>query len=185
MAKRTLITTFPNPSPRGKSGDPVRERMERALEKMMAAADRLIAELDAIDGDADLEEEPGEPSLGATEAYGFSCMDQRPWGLTGLSDREGPDVDLEPTLGSLDQHVSQTGWGGGRDVVGEDEPSLGSLGDVDQMAWGAHEGGPDLFGRGLDFEAQCEDEGADSDREPRLTRTHVEDQRAWATALSD
>ena len=60
--------------------------LETALEHLAGLTERVIAELDSIDPDADL-----EPSLGAAET-----MDQRRWAAGDRDDREGPDADREP-----------------------------------------------------------------------------------------
>jgi hypothetical protein len=53
----------------------MRATLEAALERLLAAADTIIADLDILDGDADL-----EPSLGFLEVQGFRSgprLDQR------------------------------------------------------------------------------------------------------------
>jgi hypothetical protein len=63
---------------------PVRKQLEQALERLLAAVEVCIADLDALDGDPDLED-PGdsepdadrEPSLGSLEAAQFIEVTER------------------------------------------------------------------------------------------------------------
>lgn len=126
----------------------LRRQMVAAVDRMLTAVDLLIAELDGDAGDADL-----EPSLGAPEVVGglhsrahAQAVDQRRWARGAHDDREEPE--------------------------GEDEPSLGSLGGTaenrrgGQRVWSG--GGTDDLEEACEDEGgACEDEGADNgDREP-------------------
>jgi hypothetical protein len=85
--------------------DRLRARMERAVEKLLAAAERLIAELDALEPDPDLEDgHDAEPSLGQHD------------------DREGEDVNDvgECTLGWTEEG-SRIGYLGFTTYEGEAE----------------------------------------------------------------
>ena len=115
-------------------------RNRRRIELMV---EQLIAVLDAIDGDPDL-----EPSLGA-----------------------GMDRDQEDAWRTGAGQLRYVGKGRRRRLIEiedcghkEDyEPSLGSLEQIDQSHWGADPSPqPDL-------EWQCDDEGIDADREPEET----------------
>ena len=132
--------------------DLVRPMLESAIE-------RLIAILDVIDPDPDLEDggdaepdEDGEPILGWTGM-------QAAYGRYGTHDIDADgceldEADAEPELGSLDAQHSQLSWSKGRDA----ELSLGSLDNLmNQSAWGRF--------AGKDFEMDCEDEGAQCDDE--------------------
>ncbi len=113
------------------------------------AIEAAIAALDVIDGEPDLEPDNEDgcyaednPLIGKPDPYvkGGEMEDDEP-SLCGVTvdpwhlrkhhddgDREGPDDDAEPTLGSIaancDEH--QGNWWRGRNTDGEDEPSLGS-----------------------------------------------------------
>ncbi|MCJ2084291.1 hypothetical protein [Methylobacterium sp. J-090] len=79
----TNVVRFPA-SRRVPSATIPREEFERLAELALDVVDRIVALLDATDGDADLE----------------------------------PDADDEPSLGALEQQISQVGWfrGGSRDL---------------------------------------------------------------------
>ncbi|MFI5411264.1 hypothetical protein [Kaistia sp. UC242_56] len=84
--------------------------LRRLRVEAAAEVERLIALLDAIDADVDLE--PGgddEPSLGACESHPHAWLpdeyiDQTRWSASGVDDREDEDeredgCDAEPSLG--------------------------------------------------------------------------------------
>jgi hypothetical protein len=82
--------------------DATRERrmfIEGTLERLEDLRQRLIAKLDALDADPDL-----EPCLGAMERW-----DQRKWARTGDDDREDDPADEEPNL-SATNHIDQRAW---------------------------------------------------------------------------
>ena len=140
-----------------------RGRYERLLQRHLDAVDRLLATLDAEDGDDDAEDGADfEPSLA-----GFNP-------LGNFDDREADDggvyADEEPSLGSLGgtatSHGSQLGWAGGDTSELEDEHDGTELPCEDE-------------------DAQCEDEGSyrDGDDEPDdsgvvPTYPNAHDQRA-------
>jgi hypothetical protein len=169
----------------------------RALEGAIEAA---IALLDASEPDQDLEEtaddEPDvddESSLGAPNDY-HGGGSQEHWGAGAPlslwdADREGPEEDLEPSLGTLEKHPSaygsqgdQTSWafsGNDRDLEDEHdgkepdedgEPSHGSTSAINQehawarteTFWGSGEGEPSLA---LTSSMSIVPRGYDSDRE--------------------
>ncbi len=142
----------------------VRDRA-RARQLIGAEVERLIAYLDALDGDPDLEENGDlEPSLGA--------------GAEG-SDREGDLSDDEPSLGTPDRMVNQ------EHVYRQ---HAGSGGYVD------HELDRSDYEDGGDTEPVCEDEGAQvddeegTDLEPSLGAPEIgveRSQEAWSTGARD
>jgi hypothetical protein len=164
-------------------------------EKIDTALDKLIALLDAIDGDPDLEEsdprEPvgdDEPSLGATEALN----QERAWraavapgtdlefdGDTCPDADKEPDTDGEPWLAGCPMD-------GGQDLEldpADEEPSLGASSAINQeKAWRAPNVGWSCY---VDAEFDG-DTCPDADREPDLgspeylgLTSHV-DQEDWA-----
>jgi hypothetical protein len=136
-------------------------RLRAGCEK---AVDRLLAMLDALGPDTDLE--PSLGGLNATGPYG----DQRRW-ADGLGDdleeeHDGcePPEDPEDILGRS-ENIDQV-----RREYGQDdrEPSLGSTNPLDQREWAAGNPHAALDGEveSEDEGAACEDEGAQDDREP-------------------
>lgn len=120
-------------------------RLRRIRAEAEAAIERLIAMVDELDPDPDLEptlgfippgglddgepDDPEEPSLGSTNG-----IDQSAWAAGNTEDAEGEDSDLEPSLAALLTQTDQTGWAGGsgddRDYELDDsdrEPDLGAL----------------------------------------------------------
>ena len=110
-----------------------RQRIRRKLERVI---DKLMTALDAIDGDADLEDTgDDEPSLSAPLPY--ASISQSLWADGGEDDREDDGADAEPSLGSTEGQADQTRWasGGHADlewqcedegaVTGDDEPEMG------------------------------------------------------------
>jgi hypothetical protein len=103
-----------------------------------------------------------EPSLGSVDS-----LNQQGWAAgnrTELEDEHDgrkPDVDGEPELGWTEREARtgqypidpKVGW-----AVQDGEPSLGSLEAINQTRWSA--------GNRDDREEQCEDEGAQDEREP-------------------
>ncbi len=142
----------------------VRDRV-RARQLIGAEVERLIAYLDALDGDPDLEETGDlEPSLGP--------------GGDG-SDREGDTSDDEPSLGSFDRMVNQE--------RSYQQRSTG-CGDYDRELDRSD------YEDGGDTEPVCEDEGAqcdddeDADREPALGAPEIgadRSQEAWSRGACD
>jgi len=79
---------------------PRRQRIEDALERLEDLRGRLIARLDAMDGDPDL-----EPFLSATD-----LIDQRLWSLGGATDKEDEHDGCEPDVDDeIDDHYGG-GW---------------------------------------------------------------------------
>ena len=106
--------------------------------KMRQVVDDLLAILDGLDGDPDL-----EPTLAIWSMYRESDADEC----------EMPQDD-EASLGWTGR-TNQIRLCGGNDReldTADDEPSLGSLQRDDQSRWGE--------GDRRDLEEQCEDEGA-------------------------
>ena len=68
MAIHALTTPMPAAHPGS-----LRARREHAVEQMLAAAERLMAELDAMDGDPDLEEQHDREAV--SEDEGADCDD--------------------------------------------------------------------------------------------------------------
>ncbi len=98
---------------------PRRECIEEMLERLADLRDSLVAKLDALDADPDL-----EPFLSASEWW-----NQRQWGSIVTDDREDDDFDREPNL-SATNAIDQRAWsmGGATDLEWEHdgrEPSLG------------------------------------------------------------
>lgn len=82
MAIHALTTPMPAAHPGS-----LRARMESAIESMMAACERLVAELDAMDGDPDLEDgADAEPSLGSLNPTTWA--DQSNWSAGGTDELE-------------------------------------------------------------------------------------------------
>lgn len=144
----------------------------RLRAKCERAVDRLIAILDAIEGDAD-----DEPSLGFSEArrnaYALGALDQSHIAEGATDGREDehdgrePTEDDEETLGRS-ENIDQSR----REFSRADlEPWLGApnmAASQDQRMWGARYEGY-AYGGEADCEdegAQCDDEGAEDDREP-------------------
>jgi hypothetical protein len=129
--------------------------------RVAAAVDALVALLDQIDDDADLEEDnppeddapcedvgDDEPSLGAPGTFYFP--DQAHWAEGASDDREDesellePTGDEEPTLGATTAVNQQHAWAAPRvaDAVDEAEPS---------PSWTGHGSGhPEMALRGYD-----------------------------------
>ena len=73
MPQADLSTSTPARKPqRGLTTRQMRRRLETALEQLLAAAEAIVADLDEIDGDPDL-----EPSLGSLGATYHTGSDQR------------------------------------------------------------------------------------------------------------
>lgn len=138
----------------------LRDRMLAGVARLEALADEIIALLDELQGEPDL-----EPVLGAlelsphftTQAF-REGLDQRRWADTGDVDEREPTDDDEPSLGSLDSCGSTfpkvDRWAGGGSSDLEDEHD-GREPEDDSEPQCEDEG------------AQCEDEGADiGDYEP-------------------
>ncbi|BDV35676.1 hypothetical protein [Methylocystis iwaonis] len=123
----------------------IRARIEATIEALVAA-------LDEMDGDSDV-----EPSLGSTEMS--AERSQLYWGASGApegEDEEGGDDEpsgdeREPTLGATAALNQPTAWASPRDTwitggEGELEPSLG---------WTRHGyGAPGAFNRGYDHDRE-------------------------------
>ncbi len=136
----------------------LRDRMRAAVERLEALAAEIVAKLDAMTPDADL-----EPALGAPEVHPAKSLpavreslDQRQWAKGGDVDEREPGGDEEPSLGSLGADGlwhSQDHWAGhkrdthygDRDLEGEHdgrepdqdgEPLLGAVeGETGSMGW--------------------------------------------------
>ena len=135
---------------------------ERTRAKIEAAIEKLIAQLDEMDGDAELEDshDAEEDRSDAEPALGWTNHVDQDAALTDCIGRPGKawggSCEHEPSLGSF-EHMNQGQWsrGGTDDVelVNEDggdfdsEPSLGSLERLDQDRWsGGNAGGTDAEG---------------------------------------
>lgn len=171
--------------------DPLRARLEAACAHLEAIAAGIIAELDLLVPDGELEPQgDDEPTLGAT-----TDGPQSWWAWTGRQDLEEDPSDGEPWLGSVG-HIDQRHWnaGGRRDLehdTADDEPLLGRSENVDQSKWdpGSDDaeyslGAANPHGRlsqvhwgqrtlggfvGGDAEEQCEDEGGACEDEGAVT----------------
>lgn len=131
-----------------------RAYIEAALERLADLRDRLVAKLDAMDADADL-----EPSLSALDGW-----DQRHRSDGPTDDREDDAGDLEPSLGSLDR-IDQRAW------------ACGGCSDLEYE----HDGREPCC---EDEGAQCDDEGIDADREPDCDETcHWQDEGDQTTLI--
>lgn len=87
MAEILTFVPRPRPVPAPPPALDMRQRIEEAAQAALDTADRLIAILDRMDGDADREDGgDAEPSLGAPEAHASQ--------VTWL---RGTDRDLEAT----------------------------------------------------------------------------------------
>ena len=86
--------------------DPVRWRkaLAKRIERHQAAADALIAALDAMDGDADLEPSLGAPEIILPSGWGFGCL--------------------------IDRNCSQVHWADGAPGDNEGEIEDGHGGDI-------------------------------------------------------
>lgn len=145
----------------------------RALRRRMEAAiDVLLATLDALDGESDLEPaNDDEPSLGWPRVgRGAAGREDGPATDAGDDDREYDGADDEPSLAATENHPgggwspflrrdrdgAQTAWARG----GSDERELDDADD--------EEGG--------DLEEACEDEGCDGgDRENDMAEWGIAD----------
>ena len=105
------------------SASDLRSRLEEAAQTALDAADKIIAALDHIDGDADLEPDAdAEPSLAAPEGQ----MSQVGWARGGDEDREAevpevalPDVAVLPPAEPEHEviNVAPLRWGGRGNVI--------------------------------------------------------------------
>jgi hypothetical protein len=151
--------------------------VDRLRAKLERAVDKLIAALDALDDDADL-----EPLLGAPESPPLlfrprgrpRAGDQRVWADGGDGDEREQDDDLEPSLATpvqgahTDQRYQQKCMGS--DLELDPSESEYTLGWAES---GSLTGKLGCYGPGDDREedcedegAQCDDEGVDTDSEP-------------------
>jgi hypothetical protein len=96
--------------------------LQRVRSEAEAEVDRLLALLDALDGDADLEEGGDtEPELGFTR-IGSGVA---PFEHASIDDRELDDSESEPSLASpesLSAFTSQLGWARGNSADLEGDP---------------------------------------------------------------
>jgi len=153
-----------------------RQLMEAALERLLGAVEGVLADLDALDGDADL-----EPSLGFPERYRwpFTYRGHRAEGAQDdrevVCEDEGAETgDDEYELGWAEiesQNASAGFCASGLPSDGR-EANLGASDAIDQTRWGHDQ---ESWDRDSDREEQCEDEGGacedegqDPDREPDL-----------------
>lgn len=186
-----------------------RRRLEASIADLMrirddaeAAAIELIADLDVRDGDPDFEDDgSAEPELGATEDH----RQQFSWRRPPLGN------DGEPDMGVLENHPSGDPFGGNGSQVNwalqsrrgsrsdddreeehddrepdvDEEPSLGSLGGVNQEKWASGQRtGEDLEESEGDAEPSLGwpegrpyADAADRDFEEDLTSTAAEEAR--------
>lgn len=136
--------------------------LEAAVERLLSAVDGVLADLNALDGDPDLE--PSLAGLNLTGQYG----DQRHYARGAPDEREDehdgrePDVDDEHSLGWAEEEScnARPGLNAFSIPQAENEPSLGAGAHISQVTWGAPS-----EGWHFDYEHQCEDEGHDSDTE--------------------
>lgn len=154
----------------------MRQRLETALERLLAAAEAIVADLDALDGDPDLEPSAGSTAPGwysdgwdnsrpAVRRYGRQLVDVDDVEHDGRED-EGLD---EYSLGATEGPTGSVGWIHGSD---DKEPSLGFLEHVDQRRIdqdGSDFPGEDLEEQCEDEGGQCEGEGDHDEREPDAT----------------
>lgn len=94
----------------------LRKKLDRAADQLTDALGRIVAMLDAIDGDFDIEDDEtedqgdSEPSLGS-----INRADQRVWAAGGCSDTEHehdgkePDVDREADYSHMTIHGVHVG----------------------------------------------------------------------------
>jgi hypothetical protein len=109
----------------------VRSRMKHVIELLIAALDEIGGDPD-LEDERDAEEEPTEPSLGWTST--FNQASKHRMGDHSCDDLEQDDADKEPNLGALERHPRSADPRGG-----------------DQTRWGAS--------RTDDLEEQCEGGG--------------------------
>jgi hypothetical protein len=135
-----------------------RQTLEAALDRLLAAVEAAVADLDQLDGDADL-----EPALGSVrgdwaEGNHLRCSTGASDDLEDEHDGREPGEDDEHNLGRS-ENIDQTRF----EMAQPDlEPSLGASAQMSQLGWGAA-----TVGWHFDAEDQCDDEGAaDCDREP-------------------
>lgn len=130
------------PLTRRPSARQVRAVLETALERLLSTAEAVLADLDALDADADLEPGLGSPEVRtngmardwrAGDWAPFNGVDQTRWAAGATDDREDdderePDVDDEHPLG-WESHGSQRTLEAG---ANDGEPSLGWPERMDQ-----------------------------------------------------
>lgn len=85
-----------------------------------------------------------------------------PCGKTMIDLEDYEKSDYEPSMGAAEGETGSVAWAQGGSVF-EEEPSLGSVGHIDQRHWANHTD-PNLW-LCLDVEEACEDEGAQCDDE--------------------
>ena len=164
-------------------GTPLPENPIEALRilrrEAAAEVERLIAFLDALGGDPDLEdggddeEEPDEPSLGWTTTFNQTSRNR----LGGTGDEEQDDADREPSLGSRSA-INQLLWADGSTKDFEDEHD-GREPDVDDEDGHDTEGGTSSFSK----------RGKKSSRRPsfmlRLARRARQVAAEWGAAVCE
>lgn len=158
-----------------------RQFLENALERLLGAAEAVLADLDALDGDADF-----EPSSGASHTVlkvGKQLVDIDDADHDGREPPEdeeltlgwdsrmsqlslgAPSDDREPELGEPER-IDQSRWGTvSRDaslgwLVEDGEPLLSASEEIDQRSW--------VKGDRRDLEEQHEGEGDHDEREPEI-----------------
>ena len=142
------------------------DRQRAAVERLERLADFIVAELDRIYGDPDLEEgAEAEPILAASEA-----MNQSRWNDVASDDREQDD-EREPSLGSVGSNANadladQRRWASGCTSDAEDE----------------HDGREPVC---EDEGAQCEDEGGACEDEGAATGDNEGDAQAPCHSSAD
>jgi hypothetical protein len=122
----------------------LRDRMLAAVARLEALAEEIVAKLDELEGDPDLEPVLGapEPVSGKSSANAATEADQSHWARGGDADERETGEDDEPSLGSVavSEWSNQTRWAQGNSNDAEEEHD-GREPDVDgEPLHGAAEG---------------------------------------------
>ncbi len=155
--------------------------------KLEVAVDRLLAILDALDGDDDL-----EPTMNADTGEFFGLVASGGLDECELDEDGEDDGTGEPSLGSLCgtwpsslAPVSQAGWSGGaaddlEEEADSSEPSLGWTATIKQAGFG-------WAGRLDDAEGEHDGREPQEDEEPYLagSDTDLEDDPAERSGIAD
>ena len=128
-----------SPTPRHRGArppvDPARlcARMERAVERLIAAMDALDAPIEDLEEDADVEEDTDlEPSLGSVGSLS-EFASQEGWARGGDNGDLETNIEDDPQMDTAE--IDEKGDGGGP-AIADAEPSLGSTHSMDQrQAW--------------------------------------------------
>jgi hypothetical protein len=134
-AGSSTSTTAPAGAPSADVDRTLTDRMKAAVERLEGLAAEILAKLDALEGDPDLEPVLGAPEVvaGLASAAFRAQVDQTGWASTGDVDEREPIGDDEPSLGSLCgcwTALSQERWSDGANGDEEEghdgrEPSSG------------------------------------------------------------